>query len=100
MFAVKVFNAVSWGLSTTREVYEQAKQTAWKTVTLLAVLIVLLWLSVFIYASFYYAYLPAAVHVRDVNLQFRYYRPAHSLIHRHLERLGHGQYTKHGHRAI
>ena len=37
----------------------------------IAILVALLWLSLFMYISFYYVYMPAVLHVRDVNLLFR-----------------------------
>lgn len=32
---------------------------------------VVLWISVFIYVAFYYAYMPAVAHSRPVHLQFQ-----------------------------
>lgn len=32
---------------------------------------VVLWISVFIYVAFYYAYMPAVSHARPVHLQFQ-----------------------------
>jgi seipin len=32
----------------------------------------ILWLSVFIYVTFYYSYVPAISHIRPVHLEFKY----------------------------
>ncbi len=53
------------------DLYSQIKNTVLTVVTLLVILGVLMWTSVFLYGSFYYSYMPAVLHTRDVNLQFR-----------------------------
>ena len=47
------------------------KNTVTSSVIVLAVTVSLLWISIFLYMSFYSAYVPTIVHDRDVNLQFR-----------------------------
>ncbi len=58
-----------------RSLYAKIKSTVLTALTVLAILGVLLWTSIFLYGSFYYAYMPAVLHTRDVNLQFRYRKP-------------------------
>lgn len=51
---------------------ETAQQSAYKILLGVTTFSAILWTSVFLYASFYYTYMPAFSHVRPVHLQFEY----------------------------
>lgn len=48
------------------------KDLVYRLFAFLLVTSFILWLSVFIYVSFYYAYVPAISHIRPVHLEFKY----------------------------
>ena len=50
---------------------ETVKQTVTTFLTFVIILLVLLWMAIFLYGSFYYNYIPAESHLKDVNFQFR-----------------------------
>ena len=50
---------------------DKLKETATALITSVVVILVLLWMSVFLYGSFYYYFIPTESHMRDVNFRFR-----------------------------
>ena len=50
--------------------FSRARNTAVALVTIVFTLAVLLWVSILLYGTFYYAYVPAVSHTRDVNFRF------------------------------
>ncbi|XP_062821544.1 seipin [Anolis carolinensis] len=49
----------------------RVRRTVLQTAILLCVLLLLLWISVFLYGSFYYSYMPTVSYVSPVHYQFR-----------------------------
>lgn len=47
------------------------RRTVKSVLGLVIVLLLILWMSVFLYGSFYYNYIPAESHEKDVNFHFR-----------------------------
>ena len=48
-----------------------AQDTLYKAILVLLTVTAIIWMSVFLYATFYYSYMPAISHARPVHLQFR-----------------------------
>ena len=63
---------VEWGKLLGFKGYVHLKKVLIKIFTVIAVFLILLWLSTFLYGGFYYAYMPAVSYVRDVNFRFRF----------------------------
>lgn len=47
-----------------------AQQTIYRAIIVLLTVTAILWMAVFLYAAFYYSYMPAISHTRPVHLQF------------------------------
>ena len=50
---------------------EYCKSTVVAIITIVVLFLVLIWVSIFTYWSFYYAYVPAMSHTKDVNFIFK-----------------------------
>ena len=61
---------VHWAKYLGFEWYNRLKWLVVQVLSIVALLIVLVWLAVFMYGSFYYTYMPAVTHTREVHLQF------------------------------
>jgi seipin len=48
-----------------------AQETLYKVILVLLTVTALLWMSIFLYATFYYSYMPPVSHTRPVHLQFK-----------------------------
>ncbi|XP_078591826.1 seipin-like isoform X4 [Branchiostoma floridae x Branchiostoma japonicum] len=59
-----------WMQSASGKLLIKFKYTALRGFILLLLLLLVFWISVFLYGSFYYAYMPTVSHVRPVYLQF------------------------------
>jgi len=55
----------------TKQSVQSAKDTALRTGTIVVSIIFVIWLSIFLYTAFYYAYMPSMSYVRPVHLQFK-----------------------------
>jgi len=60
-----------WGNLIGARVYVRARRVFLQISSLFAVLVILLWLALFMYGSFHYVFMPAVLHIRDVNFVFR-----------------------------
>lgn len=55
----------------TRQSVQSAKDAAFRGGTIFVSIICIIWLSIFFYTAFYYAYMPSMSHMRPVHLQFK-----------------------------
>ncbi|XP_012232082.1 seipin [Linepithema humile] len=55
----------------TRQGVQSAKDAAFRGGTIVISVIFIIWLSIFLYTAFYYAYMPSMSYVRPVHLQFK-----------------------------
>lgn len=55
---------------TTEESVQSARHTVFRIGVIAAIAIIVIWLSIFLYITFYYTYMPSMSHVRPVHLQF------------------------------
>jgi seipin len=51
--------------------YARMRWVIVQTLTMTALMSVVLWISVFLYGAFYYAYMPAVAHERPAHFRFR-----------------------------
>lgn len=61
---------INWGQDTIRWKYLQLKYTISKILISVSIFIALLWMSLFIYGSFYYLYMPSVSHQWNCNFLF------------------------------
>lgn len=50
---------------------QSAKDAAFRGGTIVVSIVFVIWLSIFLYTAFYYAYMPSMSYVRPVHLQFK-----------------------------
>ncbi|GAB0202038.1 seipin [Grus japonensis] len=62
---------LQWGQTTGSILLLRARRAALRAGVLVCVALLLLWVSVFLYGSFYYSYVPAVAFVRPVHYAFR-----------------------------
>ena len=62
---------LEWGKFLGYSWYISIRNLALQMLTLISIFVIILWISVFMYGSFYYAYMPQVAHERPVNLEFR-----------------------------
>lgn len=55
----------------TTESVNTAKDAIFRGSIIVISTVLIIWLSIFLYTAFYYAYMPSMSHVRPVHLQFR-----------------------------
>lgn len=55
----------------TTEGVQSAKDAVFRGGLVVIVGILIVWISIFLYTAFYYAYMPSMTYVRPVNLQFK-----------------------------
>lgn len=60
-----------WAQEVTSLLMLRVRRTVLQTAILFCVLLLLLWISVFLYGSFYYSYMPTVSYVSPVHFQFR-----------------------------
>uniref|UniRef100_A0ACB8G8I8 Berardinelli-Seip congenital lipodystrophy 2 (Seipin) n=1 Tax=Sphaerodactylus townsendi TaxID=933632 RepID=A0ACB8G8I8_9SAUR len=60
-----------WAQDVTTLLILRVRRTVLQTAILLCVLLLLLWISIFLYGSFYYSYMPTVSYVSPVHYQFR-----------------------------
>ena len=60
----------SWYTDMLWKAVDAVKQTVTTFLTFIIILLVLLWMAIFLYGSFYYNYIPAESHIKDVNFYF------------------------------
>ncbi|XP_041353059.1 seipin-like [Gigantopelta aegis] len=63
-------NIADWFATFSSSALSKIKYILIRAIILFCIAVFILWLSVFLYASFYYVYMPAASHVRPVYLTF------------------------------
>ncbi|XP_071079182.1 seipin-like isoform X3 [Haliotis cracherodii] len=63
-------NIIDWGGIFLQVAFSKLKTTAIRLFILIGILITILWLSIFFYASFYWLYMPSASHIRPVYFKF------------------------------
>ena len=56
---------------TTRKSVQSAKDTVFRGGIIIISVILIIWLSIFLYTAFYYAYMPSMSYVRPVNMNFK-----------------------------
>ncbi|XP_070161639.1 seipin isoform X2 [Polyergus mexicanus] len=56
---------------TTRRSVQSAKDTIFRGGIIIISVILIIWLSIFLYTAFYYAYMPSMSYVRPVNMNFK-----------------------------
>lgn len=55
----------------TAEGVQSARDAIFRGGVIVITAVVVVWISVFLYAAFYYAYMPSISHIRPVHLQFK-----------------------------
>ncbi|KAJ8308537.1 hypothetical protein KUTeg_013411 [Tegillarca granosa] len=71
MILMFVRNCLDWIQDTFHWVLLKLKDTLAKIALTVFVLIILLWLSIFLYGVFYFAYVPPASYIKPIHLEFR-----------------------------
>ncbi|CAH1791721.1 unnamed protein product [Owenia fusiformis] len=71
LLSKKLWNStIEWAQDSTVRWANVLKQTLYRVLVSVSILTVLLWISVFIYGAFYFAYMPSVSHVKPVHFRF------------------------------
>ncbi|XP_071159026.1 seipin-like isoform X2 [Mytilus edulis] len=71
MILMFIRNTIDWFQETTKKSFFKLKNVVTTIIIVIFVFIILLWLSVFMYGSFYYSYMPTESYILPVHLNFR-----------------------------
>lgn len=71
MILMFIRNILDWFQDTTKKGFFKLKNAIITFIVVIFVFIVLLWLSIFLYGSFYYSYMPTESYILPVHLNFR-----------------------------
>jgi seipin len=71
MILMFVYNILGWLKESFDLTLSKLKNIVTRIAVIVAVFVILLWFSAFLYGSFYFSYMPPVSLVKRVNLQFK-----------------------------